>query len=179
MDGKHRKPHGPAMGSACAPWRRAITLFLDGELSGEARAGLEQHLRTCRQCRGEIELRRVMRSEWAGAMSIASTPHDRAAVVDAAREHMREVRSRRRRRSSWWGVRRRGDGRGVRWRVVGDFVTTAAVVASVLLAGQIVRWRGAAGSLSKWASSSSVGVYDPGGYKDKASETRSVIPRPF
>jgi len=39
---------------SCKPWEPLLSRFLDGELAGSEKTGLEQHLETCRTCREEL-----------------------------------------------------------------------------------------------------------------------------
>jgi|WetSurMetagenome_2_1015567.scaffolds.fasta_scaffold54649_1 predicted anti-sigma-YlaC factor YlaD len=58
-------------GLRCRLLRRKLTEYLDGELAAKARAGVEKHLSTCRQCR---KLLSYLREEYAAAEFVVRRP---------------------------------------------------------------------------------------------------------
>ena len=82
-----RNESGLPAGRACENWRGPLTRYMDDEMSDEKRTAVERHLELCKACRREVERRNAARAQWSGVLSLDSTPEDRSAIMDAAREY--------------------------------------------------------------------------------------------
>ena len=150
-----RNESGLPAGRACENWRGPLTRYMDDEMSDEKRTAVERHLELCKACRREVERRNAARAQWSGVLSLDSTPEDRSAIMDAAREYA--ARGKReagvwQRLRSWSMLRRRT------W-ALGDLVTAAAIALSIFMAVQFKPWRKAAGPTAGWASSTPAVFY--------------------
>jgi anti-sigma factor RsiW len=146
------------MNEACRKWAEAITRLVDGELEASERAALELHVGACDHCRAALQAQQAERARWRDALALNSDPADRAAIVAAARAHLRAAPRWRR----WLRTRSRED-------VVAG-VSLAAVVILVVVLGQ---WR--ASPPSSWAPSSPAEYYP----SERADVDPTEIPRPF